>query len=72
MNANIGTIDRVLRIAVGLALIATAVGIFGPAYQSVWGWIGLIPLATALVGWCPVYTILGIKTCKPATTGSAG
>ena len=72
MNTNVGTIDRVLRIAVGLALIATAVGFFGPTYQSVWGWIGLIPLATGLVGWCPLYTILGIKTCKPAAAGSAG
>lgn len=72
MNINIGTIDRVLRITIGLALIATAVGLFGPDYQTVWGWIGLIPLATGLVGWCPFYTILGVKTCKPAAAVSAG
>jgi len=66
MSANVGTIDRVLRIVVGLALIAAALGLFGSAYQTVWGWIGLIPLATALVSWCPAYTILGIRTCKPA------
>ena len=72
MNTNVGTIDRILRIAVGLTLIAAAVGFFGPGYQTVWGWIGLIPLATGLVGWCLLYTILGIKTCKPAAAGSAG
>ena len=71
MTANVGTIDRVLRIVVGLALVAAAVGLLGPAYQTVWGWIGLIPLATGLVGWCPLYTILGIRTCKPAAV-SAG
>ena len=41
MNTNVGTIDRILRIAVGLTLIAAAVGFFGPAYQTVWGWIGV-------------------------------
>lgn len=71
MNTNIGTIDRVLRILVGLALVAAALGLFEPAYQTAWGWIGLIPLATALVGWCPLYRILGIKTCKPAAAGTA-
>lgn len=66
MTANVGTIDRVLRIVVGLALIAVALGLFGQAYQTVWGWIGLLPLATGLASWCPAYTILGIRTCKPA------
>ena len=66
MTANIGTIDRVLRIVVGLGLIAAALGLFGPAYQSVWGWFGLIPLATGLLSWCPAYTVLGIRTCKSA------
>ena len=69
MTANVGTIDRVLRIVVGLALIATALGLFGPAYQTVWGWIGVIPLVTGLVSWCPAYTILGIRSCKPAAAG---
>lgn len=66
MLANIGTMDRVLRIVIGLALIAAAVGLFGAAYQTVWGWIGLIPLGTGLVGWCPLYTAMGIKTCRSA------
>ncbi|KAB2920754.1 MAG: DUF2892 domain-containing protein [Hyphomicrobiaceae bacterium] len=64
MSANVGMIDRILRIVVGLALIAAALGLYGPAYQSVWGWIGIVPLATGLVSWCPLYTMLGIKTCK--------
>jgi hypothetical protein len=69
MTANMGTIDRVLRIVFGLALIGAALGLFGPAYQSVWGWIGIIPLATALVSWCPLYTALGIRTRKMRSAG---
>jgi hypothetical protein len=38
-------------------------GVFGADYTSVWGWIGILPLVTGLVGWCPVYSLLGIKTC---------
>ena len=68
MQTNMGTIDRVLRIIAGLALIAFA--IFGPADIG-WKWvgyIGFVPLGTALIGWCPAYTLLGISTCpaKPA------
>lgn len=63
MSVNIGTIDRALRIIVGVALIAAALGIYGPAYTSAWGWIGVIPLLTAFIGWCPAYTVLGIDTC---------
>jgi hypothetical protein len=66
MTANVGTVDRVARIVVGLALIAVALGLFGPAYQTVWGWLGIIPLATGLVSWCPAYAILGTSTCKRA------
>lgn len=57
---NAGTIDRAVRAIVGIALIAlTLTGQLG-----VWGWIGIVPLATALIGWCPAYTLFGIKTCK--------
>ena len=49
MTANEGLIDRALRIIVGLALIAVALGFFGPSYTSVWGWIGILPLATGVV-----------------------
>ncbi|MDH3948234.1 MAG: DUF2892 domain-containing protein [Gammaproteobacteria bacterium] len=55
---NVGTIDRVLRIVVGLALISIV--FIGP--QTPWGWIGVVPLATALMGICPLYSLLGIKT----------
>ncbi|MBP6808609.1 MAG: DUF2892 domain-containing protein [Chromatiaceae bacterium] len=56
---NAGTLDRALRAIAGLLLIGlTLTGIIG-----VWGWIGVVPLATAALGWCPAYTLLGIKTC---------
>ena len=60
MQKNIGNIDRALRIIAGLALVAlAATGTIG-----LWGWIGVVPLATALAGWCPAYTLLGIRTCR--------
>lgn len=60
MTKNVGGIDRILRIVVGLVLIALAItGVFSP-----WGWIGVVPLATAAIGWCPAYLPFGIKTCK--------
>lgn len=58
-KTNEGTIDRALRVIVGLALIAIV--FVGP--QTPWGWIGLVPLATGLIGWCPAYTLLGLNTC---------
>lgn len=60
MNKNVGGIDRILRIVAGLALIGlTLTGVIG-----LWGWIGVVPLATAAIGWCPAYLPFGIKTCK--------
>lgn len=59
-KTNEGTIDRALRVLVGLALIAIV--FVGP--QTPWGWVGLVPLLTGLVGNCPVYSLLGIRTCK--------
>ncbi|MFO8155943.1 MAG: YgaP family membrane protein [Pseudomonadota bacterium] len=64
MTLNMGSIDRILRIIIGVVLIALV--FFGP--QTPWGWIGLIPLITALIGWCPLYSLIGIKTC-PANSG---
>ena len=62
MAKNVGGVDRVLRIVVGLALIgATAAGLL-----PIWGWIGIVPLATGLIGWCPAYLPFGFKTCKAA------
>lgn len=60
MNKNIGSADRWIRIIVGVVLIALAItGTIGA-----WGWIGIIPLATALINFCPLYRILGISTNK--------
>jgi len=59
MKANVGTIDRVLRIIVGIVLIALV--FVGP--QTPWGWIGVVPLLTAFISFCPLYTLLGINTC---------
>jgi len=60
MKANVGGIDRILRIAIGLVLIGLA------ATNTVgwWGWLGIVPLATGLIGWCPPYAIFGLSTCK--------
>lgn len=63
MTTNIGTLDRILRVIVGLALIAVALG-YVPGYQTGWAWIGIIPLVTGLFGTCPVYSLLGLSTCS--------
>jgi Protein of unknown function (DUF2892) len=58
-TSHVGTIDRLLRIVLGLALIAlTLTGSIGA-----WGWIGVLPLLTAALGSCPLYTLLGVSTC---------
>ncbi|NLR72156.1 DUF2892 domain-containing protein [Novosphingobium sp. ERN07] len=62
MPRNEGSLDRLLRVIVGLVLIALV--FVGP--QTPWGWIGIVPLLTGIVGFCPAYTFLGIRTCpKP-------
>ncbi|HMV04104.1 MAG TPA: DUF2892 domain-containing protein [Accumulibacter sp.] len=59
MKTNVGGIDKILRIVVGIALIAmAALGVVG-----VWGWIGVVPLLTGLFGTCPAYSLLGVNTC---------
>lgn len=58
-KTNEGTIDRVLRVTVGLGLLTIA--FVGP--KTPWGYLGIVPLATGLLGNCPVYSILGINTC---------
>lgn len=66
MKPNIGTVDRTVRIVVGLALILLAVsGTIG-----VWGYIGIVPLATAMVNFCPLYKLLGMSTRKSGTTST--
>jgi hypothetical protein len=67
MTKNVGSLDRLLRIIVGLALIAYAIPIGFHTTGWNWvGWIGVIPLLTAIVGTCPVYSLLGVNSCaKP-------
>lgn len=63
MKLNVGGIDRILRIVVGLALIgATLAGMIG-----VWGWIGVVPLLTGTFKFCPAYTIFGLNSCAMAS-----
>jgi hypothetical protein len=59
MNMNEGTIDRAIRIVLGLALLS--VFFFGP--RSLLGLIGLVPLVTGIVGYCPLYALFGVRTC---------
>jgi hypothetical protein len=59
LPSNEGTLDRALRVALGLGLLALV--FVGP--QTMWGWVGLVPLITGLVGSCPIYTALGFSTC---------
>ena len=60
MTKNVGGIDRTLRILIGLALIA------GAATNTIgmWGYLGVVPLLTGLIGWCPPYAIFGFNTCS--------
>lgn len=63
MHSNVGSADRIIRIVAGIILIAlAATGTIG-----YWGYIGVVPLATGLIGWCPAYLPFGIKTCRTRT-----
>ena len=58
MDANMGGKDRLIRVAVGLVMMGLAmIDLIGP-----WGWIGIVPLVSAVLGWCPVYMVLGLST----------
>lgn len=59
MKKNVGSIDRILRIIAGCALILLA----ATGTVGWWGWLGVVPLLTGLIGFCSLYTLLGIKTC---------
>jgi Protein of unknown function (DUF2892) len=59
MKSNVGGIDRILRIVLGLVLI----GLAATGTVGVWAWIGVVPLATAALGFCPLYTVLGFSSC---------
>lgn len=58
-KVNEGTLDRGFRAIVGIALLSLV--FIGP--KTPWGWLGLVPLGTSLMGWCPLYSLLGINTC---------
>lgn len=62
-KVNEGTADRVFRAIVGIGLLSIV--FVGP--KTPWGWLGIVPLATSLMGWCPLYSVLGINTCGVKT-----
>ncbi len=64
MKANVGTVDRLLRIVAGAALMLLALTqVIGP-----WGWIGIVPVLTGVFRFCPAYSLLGVRTCKLDST----
>lgn len=63
MTKNVGGLDRAVRLIAGLAIAGA-----GLVYQSWWGVIGAVLIATAILGWCPPYSMLGINTCKKPST----
>jgi hypothetical protein len=60
MKTNVGSIDRIARITLGAVLL----GLTATGYIGVWGWLGVVPLATGAIGWCPPYAIFGWNTCS--------
>ncbi|MHB8880870.1 MAG: YgaP family membrane protein [Thermodesulfovibrionales bacterium] len=67
MKRNVGTIDRAVRIIIGLGILSFAfMGV------SSWGYLGLVPLLTGITGWCPPYSLLGISTCRKCTDSKLG
>ncbi|MDF3124444.1 DUF2892 domain-containing protein [Rheinheimera sp. 1928-s] len=60
MQKNVGGLDKIVRVSVGVVLITLAVlNMIGP-----WGWLGVIPVLTGVVGVCPLYSLLGINSCR--------
>jgi len=60
VKTNVGSVDRIIRITLGIVLIALA----ATGTVGWWGWIGLLPLVTGAIGWCPPYALLGFNTCS--------
>lgn len=60
MNCNVGKIDKTIRIVVGIALIVLAL----TDVIGAWGWVGILPLATGFISFCPAYRLLGLNTCR--------
>ena len=65
MKKNVGSMERVIRVVAGAGILSLTV--IGP--QTLWGLVGVVPLVTGLVGWCPPYHLLGINTCRSCKTG---
>ena len=65
MTRNIGTLDRLIRMALGLALLTFALA---GEHVAWWGWLGLIPLATAFTGFCPLYHVLHLSTVRKSAS----
>lgn len=61
MKANVGGLDKILRIVAGLGVLSLVLILEGPARW--WGLVGLVPLLTGFIGWCPAYTLIGVNTC---------
>ncbi len=59
MTGNEGKLDRIVRLTAGAALV----GLAATGTVGIWGWVGIVPLATGAMGWCPLYSIFGINTC---------
>jgi hypothetical protein len=68
MKTNEAGMDRALRVVIGLVLLSLV--FFGP--HTAWGWLGLVPLATGIVGFCPLYRLVGIDTCRLAKPQHGG
>ncbi len=66
MKTNIGNIERGVRVVGGLVLV----GLAATGTVGWWGWLGVVPMATGLIGWCPPYAMLGINTCKTKPEGT--
>ena len=64
MKSNVGGIDRILRIVIGLVFV----GLAATGSVGWWGWLGLILLATGAIGWCPPYALFGWNTCSMKKT----
>lgn len=63
MKSNVGGIDRIARIVIGLVLL----GLAATGTVGWWGWLGIVPLATGAIGWCPPYALFGFNTCAMKT-----
>ena len=68
MKQNIHNIERIIRIVAGIGIVSLV--FIGP--QSPWGWLGLVPLVTGTIGWCPPYALFGFSTCKKADSHRRG